>query len=280
MFFRLLLFFGCLAFLLAWSRSDQPAVSVMVPENPFAIAQGAYQWDGRTSDATQLGNVRILNWATVRQAATNRPDTVKNYFITWDEMEYMIKNNVFDFSRIGICTKWYPSVSDLFGYIGYRRFLYPPDTFTLSKMLSAPDQEPARMEMLDRTVRLLKDPGTKVQWEIQRASFINLFSDWIRNDKNSAFRADYSRIANATYENSLQAAFTNLVLQMDNTDFSLKVIPFNNRWKLVVVINDIFEIVNDESPLGINSVCYRMGPEATQKARSYVLEAKQRFISD
>jgi hypothetical protein len=47
------------------------------------------------------------------------------------------------------------------------------------------------------------------------------------------------------------------------------VTPDVYQWRLVRVINTYVEYLSDNSPFGIQSACYRMGPDATQKLIGY-----------
>ena len=264
--------------LMGLTNSQQQRLSVKVPKGPFDLPQGLAAWDWKTKDVSKLGEVHILDWDSVVKSAEGRVDKDSEYYLDQSEFEHLVRNNVFQFSRLGICTVMYLSVWDYSLMVGYRRWIEKPDAFTLAKILTDPKQDAAREEFMASALRVMKEPQTKVMWGKQRDSYCNMIrNDWGISSKDPEW-IDYNRMLNADYESSMQMAFNSLIRVMNGTDFSLKVIPSGYSWELVRVINKFFDWVSDDSPLRIQSACYRMGPDATRKMIGYVERARDGFL--
>ncbi|MDZ4183098.1 MAG: hypothetical protein U1B83_09490 [Candidatus Cloacimonadaceae bacterium] len=270
----------CVFCFLGLSIKDAPQrLSVSVPEFPldFGDRISYYEWD--TYDARQLGEVRILDWEQVIGQADKNVTDPKEFFIDENEFSLILQNNVFLFSRLGICTRWHPSLWDLNTSLGYKRWGEMPNSYTLRKLLTDPKQENVRRQFVQTAIRVLNHPDTKRNWEKQRNAFLSEH-DYILLDSNNQYdkQADYTRMQNAGYESSMIAAMSALTRLIDSTDHDMKVVPAYNGWWLAVrVINNIFDLVDDDSPLKIRFACFRMGKEASLKLKEYVGDVRKQI---
>jgi len=258
--------------------ASQQRLSVKVPAKPFEVGEDLPRWNWETFDISLLEGVRIQDWNSVKRAAETRPDKDLEYYIDQSELVHLVRNNVFQFSRLGLCTTMQLSFWEYNTSIGYRRWIDRPDAFTLALMLTDAKQDAAREEFAATALRVLNDPQTKLRWNEQRDSFCAMMrDDWNIGPKDPDW-VDYNRMLNATYESSMPLAFNALIRIMNATDYSLKVIPDGYYWQMVRVINNFFDYVYDESPMKIQSACYRMGPDATRKLIGYVERARDGFL--
>lgn len=268
----------CVLCLLGFTSSDYVVLSAYAPTRPYRVPDNVPGWDYESHDINDLGNVRLWNWSSVQNMANERLDKNNLYYIEWNEMVHLIRNNIFWFTRLGICTSWYPGYSEFNRSMGYRRYLDLPNAFILEKLLTEPDQEQLRSEFILRGLELLNDPQTKTRWDEQRIQFLNDNAGRINQTGYQTWRLDYNRIANATYSSSLTAAISKIIEIMQDTDFSRRVLPTTGgAWYMVDVVNNIFDTIGDDSPMGINSICFRMGPAATAKMIGYLTEIKQQL---
>ncbi len=265
--------------LMGLTNSQQTRLSVMVSDNPFYLmARDLPSWDWGTNDVSNLGKVPILEWATVLKTVDNSSGKDKEYFITQEEFETIVRNNVFLFSRLGLCTNTYLSIWDLNTSMGYKRWLEIPHSYIVAKLLTDSKQDAIREEFMNAAMRILKEPKTKTLWAQQRDSFCQtMIDEWQITPEDEAW-IDYQRMLNTDYDSSMQLAFNNLIRVMNGTDFSLKVIPSYGALHLVRVINQFFEYVRDDSPMQIHSACYRMGPDATRKMIGYIERARDGLL--
>lgn len=256
--------------LMGISNSQQAKLSMKVPYEAFKLPSGIPSWDWETDDTKNLGSVRIRNWDEVMRMAEENTDAKHEYQIDIKEFETILLNNIFLFTRVGLTQDFSPSVWDIDFSTGYRRYLYQPDAFTLAKILTDSKQDAAREAFVNAAIRIVKDPKTKASWEAQRQRFTQEMIDiWEVEPGHWAWQ-DYQRMKNIDYDSSITMAFNEILKQMKNVDFALKVIPDGWNWRIVRVINTYFETVLDDSPFKLQSACFRMGPEATEKLMSYI----------
>lgn len=263
--------------LIGLTTSEHLRLGVRVPRNPFIIGDNVARWDRITYNTSYLDDVQVLDWDTVLRGVENRIGPKEDYFLEMREMENLVRNNLFSFSRLGICTNWNVDLCDFDLEIGYKRSLGSPDAFTLAKLLTDASQEEVRKEFLKRTVQIMQEPASRQLWSQQRDVFVENWHEWVMERGSQEWQIDYYRMLNADYDSSMQLAYNNLIRYMNATDFSLKVIPGNTTWRLVRLINNFFELVTDDTPMKISSICYRIGPEATEKLIGYVKQARDDF---
>lgn len=273
----LVLFALCLVCLIGLTTSEHLRLVARVPRSPFKIGNDVSRWDWVTYNTNYLDDVQILDWESVLREAETSSSPKEDYYLELWEMENLVRNNLFNFSRLGICTNWNVNIGDFDWEATYKRYLNSPDAFTLAKMLTNPTQEGIRREFLKRAVQIMREPSSKQLWSKQREIYLTRWNESVMKHGSQEWKIDYFRMLNADYESSMQLAFNNLIRYMNSTDFSLKVIPGNTTWLLVRLINNFFELVRDDTPLKISSICYRMGPEATEKLIGYVKQARDDF---
>lgn len=269
-FLHLMLLGMSLFCLMGLTNSYQPNLSVTIPVGVFEPPAGIAKWDWVTNNTEMLGDVRIRNWSEMAEMAGRSAGEKVNYVIYLDEFETLLRNNIFLFTRIGIYDDNVPSFRHMNFKAGHNRYLYQPDAFTLAKILTDSNQDATREAFVSAAIRAIKDPKTKQAWEKQRQEFCRNMPGSSRGDMRGWGWSDYNRAQSIDYETSISLAFNEVLRLMRATDFSLKVVPTRYHWIIVRVINNFFEAVDDRSPFMLQSACYRMGPEATQKLIGYV----------
>ena len=268
---RILLLGVCLFCLMGVSKSKPVRLSVKVPlGDVFKLPEDIEYWDWRSDDINEIGYVEIIEWNEVIKKIDKSGDPRSEYFITLDEFETLLRNNIFLLTRIGLYDDFLPELWDLDYSIGYGRELLHPNAYTMAKILTDSRQESKREAFVKAAINILKDPKTKVAWEKQRDEFCHRMDRiWGVNEGEWGW-SDYQRAKNVDYESALFMTITEMLRYMKTTDFDAKVIPDGWGWRIVRVINTYFEHVYDESPFRMQSACFRMGPTATKKLIGYV----------
>jgi hypothetical protein len=269
-FLRLMLLGLCVFCLMGVSKSGPARLSVKVPLEVFKIPEGTFCWDWESNEIDDLGYVEIIEWDKVIEMMDKSTDPRYDYWITLEEFETLLRNNIFLFTRIGLHRDFMPDIWDLDCSVGYGRELQHPNAYTLAKILTDSRQEAAREAFVKAGMRSLKDPKTKAAWEAQRQAFCDRLVRVWEVEEGEWGWTDYQCAKNVDYETALAITISDMLTIMKNTDFTAKVLPDEYSWRIVRVINTYFETFYDHSPFRLQAACFRMGPEATQKLIGYV----------
>ena len=268
---RIMLLGLCLLCLMGVSTSRQAKLSVNVPlGDVFKLPESIFCWDWYSNDIDDLGYVEIIEWDEVLEMIEKSGNAKAEYFITLDEFETLLRNNIFLLTRIGICEDFEPDFWHLNCSIGYGRELQHPNAYTMAKILTDSRQESTREAFVNAAIQILKDPKTEAAWKQQREAFCQMMVGSWEVAEGEWGWTDYQRAKNVDYRSALFMAINEMLRYMKTTDFDAKVIPDGSNWRIVRVINTYFEHVYDSSPFRLQSACFRMGPEATQKLIGYV----------
>ena len=268
---RILLLGLCLFCLMGVTKSKQIKLSVNVPLGEvFKLPEGTICGDWYSNDIEDLGYAEIVDWDEVMRMVENSGGAKAEYFITLDEFETLLRNNIFLFTRIGIYEDFEPDYWYLNCKIGYGRELQYPNAYTMAKILTDSRQESTREAFVKAAIQILKDPKTKAAWEQQRSEFCQRMVRTWEVEEGEWGWTDYQRAKNVDYQSALFMGMNEMLRYMKTTDFEAKVLPDGYHWKIVRVINTYFEHVYDSSPFRLQSACFRMGPDATQKLIGYM----------
>jgi hypothetical protein len=265
---HLLLLGLCLFCLMGISKSRQVILSVKVPLQVFKIPDDIPNWNW--DEDPQIDGMSIVEWDKVMKSVDESPEERHEYYISLNEFETLLRNNIFLLTRIGIYNDDKPTFWDVDYSVAHSRTLHHPNAYALSKMLTDSKQNSKREAFVKAAIRILKDPKTKTAWNQQREEYCD---DMIRIWRVEAGQwgwFDYQRALNIDYDSAISMAINETLKSMKCVDFSAKVIPDGYQWRIARVINTYYEFFTDPSPFGIQSACFRMGPEATDKLIGYI----------
>ncbi len=266
---QILLLGLCLFCLMGLSKSRQVILSVKVPTAIYKLPHEIPDWNWDAKDIRYLGEMSVVEWDRVMKSIDSSQDERQTYYISLEEFETLLRNNIFLLTRIGLYHDFKPCFWDVNNSIGHSRTLRRPNAYAMGKMLTDRKQNSKREAFVKAAIRILKDSRTKQAWEAQRQEFCDEMTRIWRVQDGGRGWTDYQRALYVDYETAITMALNDLLKYMKSTDFTNKVIP-ESRWRIVRVFNTYVEYFTDTTPFGIQSACFRMGPEATQKLIGYV----------
>ena len=258
----------CLFSLMGSSKSRDVKLSASVPLGVYKVPDDIPNCSCGEDDDTD--GMCAMEWDEVMRSIDETTTERNEYYISLSEFETLLRNDIFLLTRIGIYDDYKPSFWDVDYSIGHSRTLKHPNAYALAKILTDSKQHSKREAFVKAAIRILKDPKTKTAWNQQREEFCIFMTRGYRVSAGEWGWFDYQRALNIDYDSAISMSITELLNYMKCVDFSAKVMPEGNQWKIARVINTYYEFLTDNSPFGIQSACYRMGPDATQKLISYL----------
>jgi hypothetical protein len=264
---RLLLLSLCLFCLMGLCKSRQVILSVKVPSEVYRVPDDFPSWNWE--EDLEIDGMSIVEWDRVMKSIDESPSERHEYYISLDEFETLLRNNIFLLTRIGTYDDNRPSFWDVNYNIAHSRSLLHPNAYALGKMLTDSKQNSKREAFVKAAISVLKDPKTKTAWNQQREQYCDDMIRIWRVEPGQWGWFDYQRALNIDYDSAVSMGINAVLRHMKSVDFSAKVTPDVYQWRLVRVINTYVEYLSDNSPFGIQSACYRMGPDATQKLIGY-----------
>jgi len=264
-------------FLFGFSQSQQGVLSSNALRSPYWVGEDIPNWDWDSDKLADLGDVAIRDWDSILKEVNAGPGEDEEYRINLRSFESLVRDNIFTFSRLGTCQIWNPSMWDVIVNIDDPNWSGFPTSNVLRSILMDDAQQKTRDAFLAKTVEIFRDPATKKLWDKQRQDFWESMEIASEEDIYPDYRDDFRRMQNTGYEVAMQAALDNLIKHMETTDYTLKVLPASGVWQLIRISGEVFQAVWDESPLKINSACYRMGKAATGKLVTYVKELRRQY---
>ncbi len=269
----------CAMALFGFSSSHQDTLKSPMPLSRYYVSDSTPHWNWSSFKLADLGEVKIVDWSSVVQSVQTDASETGGYSLQLDQFDTLVRNNVWHFTRLGTCETWLPSMWDVNTALPGQDWDPLPNSWMLRSILLDDTQKQARAAFIARTVQLLKDPAIISLWEKQRQQ---MWTDWevtTAEDVYTDYRADYQAMLSTAYEPAMRAALDALIAFMESTDYSLKVIPAYGMWETVQVVGEVFQVLTDESPFKIRSICFRMGKEATAKLISAVKEVRKQFVA-
>ncbi|MDZ4183097.1 MAG: hypothetical protein U1B83_09485 [Candidatus Cloacimonadaceae bacterium] len=266
------------AFCLVGLTQSQPVlIKISADYNPydFGASFDYYEWE--TDKLSEMPNLKFYDWNQVLAYGEKKSDDVAEFSIDDTQLKTLIVYKVFWFSRLGSCVEWYPDFWDLFDTYDRLGWKTEPTSFTLYKIFADPKQQKNRDEFYRIAIEVLNDPKTKLAWEAQKKEFLDEARSWAM--EYPVYARDFQNMEKSEYQSSVLKAIDTLVKHIDQTDHSQKVIPGGRSWwNIAKAVEGLLVMISDDSPLKLQSLFYRIGPNASKQIKTYAVSAKKQLF--
>lgn len=267
----LLILLACALCTLGLSQMTKLRLSVSSPEYALNFFDRINYLDDELSykanvDASTIAPAKLMSWDEVLRMVEHPDRVKKDFYVEWDEIDYLVRNNIFAFSSLYFSpgSKWYTMIWNFRKDNRGKNLYY--SSYHIRKMLMDTAQEDVRKAMLTRLVELLKSEDMEGIWYQQKA-------DYLRN--LSTRDPNYERFSKATYRSSVKAKLQEVIDTINNTNYDLKALPvYMGHWEIVEVKNGKLVYYYPDQVTG---VCYRLGREASFKLKGYVQQLRDQM---
>lgn len=264
-------------FLFGFSKSQQTSLTTTAVYYPFWLGYDFPGWDWESDKIADLDEVRIRDWEGILKDIPTSGIDPEEFVMEMSSFEKLVQDNIFSFSRLGTCNAWHPTWWDVVVNLKDNEWDGFPSSNILRSILLDESQKKTREAFTTRCMEIFKDPNTKKLWEAQRTKFWEDNEIYSVDDIYDLYTEDYNKMLNTGYDAAMLAALDNVIKYMESTNYSLKVLPASGLWQLIQVTGEVFQVVWDETPFKVQSICYRMGKTATSNLLVHVKELRRQI---
>jgi len=266
-----LILLGCGLCTLGLSQATKLRLSISAPDDAFNLYDRIHYLDNQLAskanvDAESIAPAQLISWEEVLRKVENPDRVKKEFYVEWDEIEYLVLRYIFSFStrNVSPVNLWYRMLWDFRKDAKSRNLTY--SSFHIRKMLMDPDQEDIRRAMLSKLAGLLNSEDTEGIWYQQKAEFLEDFSS--RNP-------EYDKLSKATYRSTLKSKLQEAIDAINTTDYDRKALPvWMGFWQTVETKNGVLVYHTQDY---ISGICYRIGRDASFKLKAYLQQLKDQI---